>query len=120
MAARDDIDAPAFEALLIERRDTLRRLVELSAGSRAPVELDQTRLGRLSRMDALQDQAMSLETARRREIELRRIDAALGRIGAGDFGFCLTCDEPIGEARLALDPATPQCIDCARGAGSGR
>ena len=120
MTEGEGIDLSVFEARLIERRDELRRLVDSSADSRAPVELDQTRVGRLSRMDALQDQAMSLEAARRRELELVRIDAALGRIGAGDFGYCATCDEPIGQARLALDPAIPQCIDCARGAGAGR
>ncbi len=35
-------------------------------GERAPVELDQQTVGRLSRMDALQVQAMALETSRRR------------------------------------------------------
>ncbi len=119
MTERDDIDVPALKARLIERRDELRRLVESSAESRAPVELDQSRVGRLSRMDALQAQAMSVETQRRRQIELGRIDAALGRISAGEFGFCVTCDEPIGKVRLRLDPSAPQCIDCAQ-AGPGR
>jgi len=84
------------------------------------VELDQTSVGRLSRMDALQGQAMSQERGRRREIELRRIAAALRRIAQGDFGFCTGCDEPIERKRLDFDPAVAQCIACAEKAEQGR
>lgn len=83
-------------------------------GSR-PVELDQTRMGRLSRMDALQGQAMAQETERRRKNELQRIEAALMRVESGDYGYCVTCGEEISAKRLALDPSTPLCIDCASG-----
>ena len=99
---------------LNEKRQELLAFVESSKDSRKPVELDQSRMGRLSRMDALQDQAMALETERRREIEIRRIEAALARIEAGDYGYCLSCGEDIEPKRLTLDPATPVCIDCAR------
>jgi len=82
-----------------------------------PVELDQTRIGRLSRMDALQQQAMSQETERRRQTELARVKSALERLETGDFGYCVTCGEEIAEDRLALDLTLPTCIDCARGPG---
>lgn len=84
-----------------------------SAGDRTPRELDQTSVGRLSRMDALQGQAMSEALDQRRGTELRRIDAALERIDADEYGFCLTCGEPIELKRLELDPALAQCADCA-------
>ncbi len=77
------------------------------------MELDQTRQGRLSRIDALQQQAMAAETQRRRTLELRRIDAALRRIDAGEYGYCLTCGEEIAPARLKFDPAATQCVPCA-------
>ncbi len=99
---------------LIEKRQELQTIAATSRDSRKPVELDQSRVGRLSRMDALQDQAMALETERRREVEIRRIDAALDRVESGDYGYCLTCGEEIAPKRLELDPATPVCIDCAR------
>ena len=111
---RHDIDIPTFKARITERRDELVQLTESAAGARRPVELDQTRVGRLSRMDALQSQAMSLETERRRQVELRRIDAALERIEEGDFGYCVNCGEPIAAKRLDLDPTTPNCIACAQ------
>jgi len=109
-----ETEMETYRALLTERRAELLALAEGSSGSRRPVELDQSRVGRLSRMDAMQDQAMALETARRREVELQRIDAALKRIDEGEYGYCLTCGEEIAGKRLKLDPATPVCIDCAR------
>ena len=84
-------------------------------GERVPVELDQQAVGRLSRMDALQVQAMALETSRRRAVELRRIAAALARIDEGDYGACLECGEEIAVRRLELTPAAPLCIACASG-----
>ena len=107
------VNSKAVRKRMIEKQAELRALAESSSASRKPVELDQSRVGRLSRMDALQGQAMALELARRREIELARIDAALKRLDAGEYGYCLTCDEEIALKRLELDPATPVCIDCA-------
>lgn len=100
---------------LLARREELLTVMKASIEGSRPVELDQTRVGRLSRMDALQGQAMAQETERRRKIELQRIDAALARVEAGDYGYCVTCGEEISSKRLALDPSTPLCIDCAAG-----
>jgi len=86
-----------------------------TADQRAPVELDQQSVGRLSRMDALQVQAMAQETSRRRALALRRIAAALQRIDEGEFGYCINCGEEIPHRRLELDPAAPMCVDCASG-----
>lgn len=105
---------------LLDLRLELEETALSSAESRRPVELDQTRVGRLSRMDALQGQAMSQEIERRRNLELRRIDAALARVETGDYGYCVSCDEPIAPKRLALDPACPLCIACARKAEERR
>lgn len=110
---RSDVDIESMKARLIERRDELAHLAEGAAEAREPVELDQTRVGRLSRMDALQSQAMSLETDRRRQVALRRIEAALSRIEEGEFGYCIQCGEPIARRRLELDPTSPNCIACA-------
>lgn len=86
----------------------------ISAESRKPVELDQTSIGRLSRMDALQGQAMQLETERRHGVERQRIEAALERIEDGNFGYYIVCDEDIAIKRLENDPSVPNCIDCQR------
>ena len=96
------------------RARLLARRAESAAGDSAPVTLDQQSVGRLSRMDAMQMQAMAQETARRRRRELARIDAALALVEDGEFGWCAKCGEAIPEARLEIDPATPFCVDCAR------
>jgi DnaK suppressor protein len=113
MAQKSKIDVKALKAKLIAHREELQRIGSAGAGSRRPVELDQTRIGRLSRMDALQDQAMALETDRRRGLEIERIEAALKRIEDGDYGYCLSCGENIPAKRLEFNPATPVCVDCA-------
>ena len=86
---------------------------DTSAADRAPVELDQTSVGRLSRIDAMQVQAMALATERRRKAELARVYAALERLDSGEFGYCEICGEEIAPARLEHNPAVTTCIGCA-------
>ena len=86
-------------------------------GSADIVELDQTKVGRLSRMDAMQAQAMAKATAQRRDAALRRIALALERLDNGDYGICLECGEPINPKRLEFDPTVLLCVDCASQAG---
>jgi len=107
------MNSKKYEKLLLERRQALVELDEDAEGARRPVELDQTRVGRLSRMDALQGQAMAQETARRRDNELARIDAALKRIEEDEYGYCLACGELIAAKRLDLDPTAAVCVTCA-------
>lgn len=106
-------DFDHFRDLLLARRSELKAVMEAAFGDANPVELDQTRVGRLSRMDALQGQAMAKETERRRGLELQRIASALARIEDEDFGYCVTCGEEIPLKRLELDPAVTTCIACA-------
>jgi DnaK suppressor protein len=100
-----------FRQALLERRRTLQ--AQQGGDADAVVELDQTRQGRLSRMDAMQQQAMAAETARRRALELARIEGALARIESGDFGLCVHCHDEIAPRRLEIDPAATLCIRCA-------
>jgi DnaK suppressor protein len=107
-------DDPATASrVLHERRAEIRHLLEIGGAAAAPVEADQQRLGRLSRLDSLQQQAMALDAERRRRMELARIEAALERLETGDYSWCLACGEPIAPARLELDPAATLCIACA-------
>jgi DnaK suppressor protein len=105
-----------LRARLIEERAALRETDAVQADAAKPVTLDQTSVGRLSRMDAMQGQAMAIEARRRHRVRLARIEAALQRIAAGDYGLCLVCDEPIDPRRLRVDPTTTLCIGCASAA----
>ena len=78
------------------------------------VTLDQQSVGRLSRMDALQGQAMARATQARRDQQRLKIAAALARMDAGEFGYCVECGEEIPRKRLELDPTAAKCIGCAR------
>ena len=103
-----------YRARLTARRDEIEALRGISAQSRSAVELDQTSVGRVSRIDAMQAQQMALAQERSREAELSRIAAALKRIDDGEYGDCIECGEPIAEKRLDFDPSVATCIDCAR------
>ncbi len=113
MANLTEEQIQAFRAALIQNREILKTAIEGEEESSQTVELDQSKVGRLSRMDALQSQAMTQETKLRHEEGLRKITAALSRIESGDYGYCLKCDELISVARLEVDPAAPLCINCA-------
>ncbi len=107
------MDTSEAKTRLLDRKKELIALLQATMSDSAPVELDQTRVGRLSRMDALQIQAMAQETERRRHNELSRIEAALLRLKDGDYGYCVSCDDEIPDKRLELDPSTAICVDCA-------
>ncbi len=103
-----------FKSSLLKQQSELLEADETGEQAEEVVELDQTRVGRLSRMDAMQAQAMSLETGRRRRRHLLDIEAALERINDEDYGECLECGEAINPARLNADPAATLCIGCAK------
>jgi len=98
---------------LLARQAELAEEERISSESREPVTLQQDSVGRLSRIDALQQQAMAQATQRRRQAESRRIVAALARLDEGEWGYCLTCGEEIAKARLDHDPSAGQCVGCA-------
>lgn len=100
---------------LLERLDEIEAFRSETAEGRRPVALDQQATGRLSRMDALQVQAMEKATERRRSQETMRIRAALKRLEDGEFGWCAGCGDRIPEGRLEVDPTTPVCVRCASG-----
>ena len=111
----NDQEIAKVRAALLAEKAELTEGEATSAEDRATVTLDQQSVGRLSRMDALQRQAMAQATARRRQGRDTRITAALARIEEGEFGYCQDCGEEISVKRLTLDPTLPTCVSCARG-----
>jgi len=112
MTSRSDLDLEAIKAALEHEQAELSSISAAGADERRPVELDQQSVGRLSRMDAMQVQAMAHATESRRQVRAQRIKAALGRIAADEYGYCVECGEEIPAARLDIDPTTPRCVDC--------
>jgi len=86
----------------------------LSADAAKPVKLDQSAVGRVSRMDAIQGQAMAKATRQGMERQLAQCNAALQASLRGEYGFCRSCEEPIGWRRLNAKPESPFCLECQR------
>ena len=101
-----------LKSLLEQERAELQALSEATVADRALVTLDQQSVGRLSRMDAMQQQSMDIAREERRRKRLKVLEAALARLAEDDYGYCITCGEDISLERLRADPATTRCLDC--------
>ena len=106
-----------FRHKLLAAREAILDVADGRNASTATVMLDQSSVGRLSRMDALQQQAMAQNNRQRAERELQRIEAALVRCSDGSYGHCVRCEEPIDPRRLEFDPAAPLCLACTEAQG---
>lgn len=111
-------DSKVFRERLLQLRAEIEAVVETSEASSQVVELDQAKVGRLSRMDAMQSQAMAQASGHRRGRMLQQITAALLRLDNDDYGYCSTCEEPIPTKRLEFDPTATRCVNCASAAES--
>lgn len=98
---------------IIEELDEIGRLTETAGEDTRPVQLDQQSVGRLSRIDALQKQAMASETQRRRQQRRLRLQQAIRRIEENEFGYCTNCGDEIPDGRLDIDPIFHLCVKCA-------
>ncbi|MBD3801671.1 MAG: TraR/DksA C4-type zinc finger protein [Thioclava sp.] len=107
----EDLKA-TFLPRLREELDALRSVSAQTAADRRPVALDQQSVGRLSRMDAMQQQAMAAAQDARRHGRIRALEAAIRRIEAEEFGFCNVCGEFIGMRRLEVEPTVMMCRNC--------
>ena len=111
----NDTGLAHFRTLLLTLQNELADQGDSTKDARKTVVLDQQSVGRLSRMDAMQQQAMARATQTRRDHQGLRIKAALERMDQGEYGYCTDCGEDIALKRLQLDPTVPTCISCASG-----
>ncbi len=104
-----------FKKLIETKLSELSQEDALGRDSQSVVALDQQAVGRLSRMDALQSQAMAKAQQTRRDIMAHRLRAALARADTDSYGECEDCGDAIAQKRLEFDPAATKCISCASG-----
>lgn len=113
--AHDDAKlARQFRPRIETELDELLALSRASSDDRLPVTLDQQRVGRLARMDAMQLQAMAQAAERRRNARILGLRKALSRLEDGEYGYCENCGEPIALERLDVDITATRCVGCAR------
>jgi len=113
MSGLSDTEIASYHSQLLKLLQTLEARQDEFDDASAVVELDQSRQGRLSRMDALQGQAMSKAMQVRRQQQLKEITLALKRIELNEFGYCQQCDDLIARKRLDINPTIRMCIKCA-------
>lgn len=111
----DETQLARYRSALTARLKALDEEDARGQDGQKTVTLDQQAVGRLSRMDALQNQAMAKAQAQRRDGERRRIAAAFHRMAGGEYGYCTDCGEPLDEERLNADPTLPRCLSCTLG-----
>lgn len=101
-----------LRSLLISSQQALEEQMLSTDSSTKPVTLDQQSVGRVSRIDAIQQQQMAIANQQQATQLLKRIELALQRIDSADYGHCSQCEEPIAFARLQAQPYASLCIDC--------
>lgn len=99
---------------LVTLREDLQNTLRTTSERASTVDLDQAAVGRISRVDALQQQAMAQAQKHRQEQRLKTVINALKRVENGAYGECPRCGELIGYRRLRARPETPFCLECAR------
>jgi len=92
-------------------RTELQAMLHSTREGTRPVALDEP-IGRLTRMDAMQQQSMSKATRQQTDLRLRQVEQALGLAERGEYGLCRRCEDPIGYPRLSARPESPYCLDC--------
>ncbi len=102
----------ALRSLLLSARQKLERQLEIAESATRVVALDQTSIGRVSRMDAMQQQSMAVSTRAKATTSLRQVNNALLRLKNDDYGFCNNCDEGIDLNRLMVQPEASFCLKC--------
>jgi DnaK suppressor protein len=118
LPGEDELTEAQLESLrdlLHQKRDEVQQGLAASREDARPVGLDLS-IGRLTRVDALQQQHMAAARRGRLETQLAQIQQALSKLLAGTYGECVRCGEPIAYARLKVRPESPFCIRCQGGA----
>ncbi len=104
-------DLQELKNTLFGLKSALEKQLASSEESTKPVDLGQP-IGRLSRMDAMQQQSMAKTNRQAAQRRLKQVESALTRLEKNAYGFCLECEEEIAFARLKAKPETLFCIDC--------
>ena len=101
-----------LESLLLQSEADLQEQLKISKAATDVVTLDQTAVGRISRMDAMQQQSMAVSTRGKASAKLNRVKAALRAIANDEYGYCRQCDESIAFKRLLAQPEASYCLSC--------
>lgn len=112
MSSLNSNQIKTLEKELLALQQDIKHTLQTDESAAATVELDQNRVGRLSRMDALQTQAIAQATQAQHRAQLEKIYDALKAIETGDYGYCEECGKSIPFERLSVKPESTCCVKC--------
>ncbi|MCF8358741.1 MAG: TraR/DksA C4-type zinc finger protein [Prolixibacteraceae bacterium] len=101
-----------LELLQNKRAKLERDIADLEESTQA--EAPDSAIGRVSRMDSINNRSVNEATLRKKRLQLTKIDAALKEVGKPGFGLCIRCGNPIPVQRILLMPESKVCVACAR------
>ena len=107
----EEADKKIYRKSLEEDLLAVERYLKSSTEAAAAVEPDKS-LGRLSRLEAMQDQQLVMEMRRRKKRQLVEIKTALSKLEMGNYGICIFCSLEISAERLKAAPEVQTCIRC--------
>lgn len=97
-----------IEEKIIKLKDDIKKLIELTK----PISPD-CAIGRVSRMDAINNKSINEAALRQRQIQLKALEYASNHVDDADFGKCIKCGKEILLGRIMLMPESKKCIRCA-------
>ena len=116
---RPSLTSEQIGQLRSELQRTLSRIERsLKANGNGRPDLDQSAVGRLSRIEALQNQTFTQGLHDRERVQLEQVLDALRRLDEGSYGLCTACHGPVRFERLLVFPETRTCSDCGTGSGN--
>lgn len=112
MSELNETQKNELRQLIVEAKEQLVQQLSDNEAASQPVQLDQTVFGRVSRMDAIQQQHMAASTREQAQRRLLRLNKSIQLLDNGDYGYCQHCDEPINYQRLLAQPEAVLCLQC--------
>lgn len=110
----EQIKQETFRPIIEKRVSELDKQLSESAEDAKAISPDRG-IGRISRLDSMQMQQMTLDARNRQKHEIQRLKDALTRIDKGTYGTCRLCRRDIAEERLKYQPDVLACVRCAGG-----
>lgn len=101
-----------LKKLLTLQTNTIESKTEDLKQAAEPVKLDQSSVGRVSRIDAIQQQQMAQQSLRQQTNHLKQLKYAYKKILSNEYGYCEDCENPIAFQRLSIQPTAQLCIQC--------
>ncbi len=109
----DKLNSADIKALILREITATEQTIEDYKEMTKPVSPDDA-IGRISRMDAINNKSVTESALRQAEDKLRNLQSVLNRVGTKDFGICTRCQNPIPVGRILIRPQSLHCVRCAQ------